>query len=76
MSTTSTLQEQFLNVLRTQRSQVTLFLVNGYQLRGFITGYDNYAIVFFSEGKQNLIYKHAISTIVPAVPIQITTESL
>ena len=71
MTTTSNLQEQFLNTLRTQQIQTTLFLVNGYQLRGIVAGYDNYAIVFLSDGKQNLIYKHAVSTIVPLTPIEL-----
>lgn len=48
---------------------VTVFLVNGFQLRGVVTGFDSFTVVLDSEGKQQLIYKHAISTIVPAKPL-------
>ena len=56
--------------LRQQAHNITLFLTNGFQMRGYVTGYDNYAVVVQSDGKQNLIYKHAISTISPAAPIR------
>ena len=48
---------------------LTVFLMNGFQLRGVVTGFDNFTVVVNSDGKQQLIYKHAISTIVPAKPI-------
>ena len=70
MQTTETLQEQFLKTVRKDRCAVTVFLMNGFQMRGYVTGYDNYAVVVQSDGKQNLIYKHAISTISPAAPIR------
>ncbi|MCL2569002.1 MAG: RNA chaperone Hfq [Oscillospiraceae bacterium] len=60
------LQEVFLNQVRKMKSPVTVFLVNGFQLKGLVTGFDNFTVVLDSEGKQQLIYKHAISTIVPA----------
>ena len=60
------LQDQFLNLLRKNKTPVTMFLVNGFQLRGVITGFDCFVVVLDSEGRQQVIYKHAISTIAPA----------
>jgi host factor-I protein len=68
---THNLQDVFLNSARTSRQLVTVFLVNGFQLRGTVTGFDNFTVVLDSEGKQQLIYKHAISTIIPARPISL-----
>ena len=65
MQTKSNLQEIFLTRARKQNSSVTVFLVNGFQLRGTVTGFDNFTVVLDSDGKQQVIYKHAISTIVP-----------
>lgn len=59
------LQDVFLNRVRKNGIEITIFLVNGYQLKGIVQGFDNYTIILESEGKQQLIYKHAISTIVP-----------
>ena len=64
------LQEKFLAALRKSRGNVTLFLMNGFQIRGQITGYDSFVVVVHSEGKQNVIYKHAISTIMPERPVE------
>ena len=61
----SALQDQFLNALRVQRVPVTLFLVNGFQQRGVVSSFDGFTLLLLSEGKQYLVYKHAISTIVP-----------
>lgn len=63
------LQDTFLNQARKNRIPLTMFLMNGFQLRGVITGFDNFTVVLDSEGKQQLIYKHAISTIIPVYPI-------
>lgn len=60
------LQDQFLNRARRERIQVTVFLMNGFQLRGIIRGFDAFVVVVDSDGKQQMIYKHAISTVVPA----------
>jgi host factor-I protein len=68
------IQDTFLNRARAQRLPVTVFLVNGFQLRGLVTGFDNFTVVLDSEGKQQLIYKHAISTIIPARPIDLNAE--
>ena len=60
---TNHLQEIFLTRLYRARTPVTMFLMNGYQLRGIITGFDAFVVVLTSEGRQQVIYKHAISTI-------------
>ncbi|HLR10658.1 MAG TPA: RNA chaperone Hfq [Sporosarcina sp.] len=60
------MQDVFLNTLRKENMMVTVFLMNGFQLRGLIKSYDNYTVLLETEGKQQLIYKHAISTYVPA----------
>ena len=65
MSETINLQEAVLRECRRDKVPVTLFLMNGFQLRGIITGYDNFVVVLISEGKQQMIYKHAISTLAP-----------
>lgn len=59
------IQDAFLASARRTSVRVTLFLMNGYQLRGVITAYDPYVVVVNSDGKQQIIYKHAISTIAP-----------
>ena len=59
------LQDLFLTRARRDRVPVTLFLMNGFQLRGILTGFDAFVVVLDSEGRQQVIYKHAISTIVP-----------
>ena len=69
MSETANLQDTLLRQALKEHMPVTLFLMNGFQLRGIVTGYDNYAVVVQSDGRQNMIYKHAISTISPAVPV-------
>lgn len=65
------LQDVFLNQARVERIAVTIFLTNGFQFKGMVRGFDNYTIVLDNEGKQNLVYKHAVSTIIPARPISI-----
>ena len=62
------LQDMFLNTLRKERTEVTVFLTNGYQLKGCIKGYDNFVVMMDSDGKQQMLYKHAISTIAPSRP--------
>ena len=69
MQKTNNLQDIFLTQARRERRPVTLFLMNGYQLRGVITAFDPYVVVVTSEGRQQIIYKHAISTIVPERPV-------
>lgn len=60
------LQDLFLNRARRDRMPVTVFLMNGFQLRGIIRGFDAFVVIVDSDGKQQMIYKHAISTVVPA----------
>lgn len=74
MQKTENLQEQFLHQCRRDRMPVTVFLVNGFQMRGFITGHDNFVLLLDAEGKQEMIYKHAVSTIMPLHPIPLTPE--
>ncbi len=59
------MQDVFLNSLRKNNISVTVFLMNGFQLKGLIKSYDNYTVLLETDGKQQLIYKHAISTYVP-----------
>ena len=71
MTKQPTLQDVFLSRARRNESAVTVFLVNGFQIRGTITGFDPFTVVVSSDGKQNLIYKHAISTITPLHAIEL-----
>ncbi len=75
MKTNMNLQDIFLNKVRRENNPITVFLLNGYQLKGQVRGFDNYTIVLDSDGKQNLIYKHAISTIVPSKAINFANKS-
>lgn len=68
------LQDTFLNNLRKNSTFVTVFLLNGFQLKGLIKSYDNFTVLVEADGKQHLIYKHAISTFVPSKPVQIHAE--
>lgn len=69
------LQDVFLNKARKENISITIFLVNGFQLKGNVKGFDNYTIILDSEGKQQLIYKHAVSTIVPTRPINLVNKN-
>ncbi len=62
---TINLQDIFLNQLRKENVAATIFLVNGYQIKGSIRSFDNFTILLDVEGKQQLVYKHALSTIIP-----------
>ncbi|MGD8191132.1 RNA chaperone Hfq [Brevibacillus ginsengisoli] len=68
------IQDTFLNHLRKENIAVTIYLVNGFQLRGYIKAFDNFTIVIDSEGKQQLVYKHAISTFTPQRPVSLMTQ--
>ncbi|MCG7333971.1 RNA chaperone Hfq [Sporosarcina sp. ACRSM] len=68
------MQDVFLNSLRKNNTFVTVFLTNGFQLKGLIKSYDNYTVLLESDGKQQLIYKHAISTYVPSKPVILKEE--
>ena len=70
MSDAVNLQDAILNEVRKDRVPVTLFLMNGFQLRGIITGFDSFVVVLVTDGKQQMIYKHAISTLAPMKPLK------
>ena len=70
MSETITLQDAILEEVRKNKIPVTLFLMNGFQLRGTITGFDSFVVVLVTDGKQQMIYKHAISTLAPIRPLK------
>ena len=71
MQKKTNLQDLFLLRARQDRVPVTLFLMNGFQMRGTITGYDPFVVVLDSDGRQQVIYKHAISTIAPIRPVEL-----
>ena len=73
MSETITLQDAILRECIRERMPLTLFLMNGFQLRGTVTGFDSFVVVLVSDGKQQMIYKHAISTLVPMKPLKAAT---
>jgi host factor-I protein len=68
------IQDQFLNQIRKDNIFVTVFLLNGFQLRGQVKGFDNFTVLLETEGKQQLIYKHAISTFSPQKNISLELE--
>jgi host factor-I protein len=68
------LQDQFLNQARRERMLVTMFLMNGFQLRGIVRGFDAFVVIVDSDGKQQMIYKHAISTVVLARSLALGEE--
>lgn len=75
MANTENLQDVILNEVRKEHTPVTLFLMNGFQLKGVVTGFDNFTVVLISEGRQQMIYKHAISTLVPQQAVRFQTQS-
>ena len=75
MTDTITLQEAILQEVSRDKVPVTLFLMNGFQLRGVITGHDSFVVVLVSDGKQQMIYKHAISTLAPIRPLKAATPA-
>ena len=70
MSEQINLQDAILNEVAKEHVPVTLFLMNGFQLRGTITGFDSFVVVLVTDGKQQMIYKHAISTLAPIRPLK------
>ena len=70
MTEAANLQESILKEVRRDKVPVTLFLMNGFQLRGIITGFDSFVVVLVSDGKRQMIYKHAISTLAPMKPLK------
>ncbi|GAW91492.1 RNA chaperone Hfq [Calderihabitans maritimus] len=72
--TTINLQDTFLNQIRKDNIPATVYLVNGFQIKGIIRGFDNFTVIIEADGKQQMVYKHAISTVVPARPVNLATE--
>ena len=73
-SSQSTLQDNFLNSVRKTKNPVTLFLINGVKLQGVITWFDNFSVLLRREGTVQLVYKHAISTVMPSLPLDLMGE--
>lgn len=65
------LQDTFLNAVRKSRTPLTIFLVNGVKLQGVVTWFDNFCVLLRRDGQSQLVYKHAISTVMPAQPVQL-----
>ncbi len=72
MSKEKNLQDLYLNAARKEKIDVTVFLTNGFQIRGTVKSFDSYTILVESEGKEQLIFKHAVSTIVPRRNVNIS----
>ena len=75
MSEALNLQDAILKEVKRERVPVTLFLMNGFQLRGTITGFDSFVVVLVTDGKQQMIYKHAISTLAPIRPLKAAAQT-
>ena len=75
MSENYNLQDAILKEVRREKVPLTLFLMNGFQLRGIVTGFDSFVVVLMAEGKQMMIYKHAISTLAPIRPLKAATPA-
>ncbi|GAA0461846.1 RNA chaperone Hfq [Alkalibacillus silvisoli] len=71
MANSANVQDAYLNKLRKEKVQLTVFLTNGFQLRGIIKSFDNFTILIETEGRQQLIFKHAISTFAPVKNIDL-----
>lgn len=75
MSKPINLQDMFLNQARKDKVIVVVYLTNGFQLKGIVRGFDNYIVILETEGKQQMIFKHAISTIIPSREIHFNIEA-
>lgn len=64
-------QDVFLNYIRKNKTPVTVFLINGVKLQGIVTWFDNFSVLLRRDGHTQLVYKHAISTVMPSVPVQL-----
>ncbi|CEO88094.1 MAG TPA: RNA chaperone Hfq [Syntrophaceticus sp.] len=69
------LQDYLLNQVRKEGITVTIYLVNGFQLKGTLRGFDNFTVVLESDGKQQMVYKHAISTVMPMRPVNLSYDT-
>ncbi len=68
---TQNLQDLFLNTVRKSKNPLTIFLINGVKLTGVVTSFDNFCVLLRRDGHSQLVYKHAISTIMPSQPVQL-----
>ncbi len=74
MNNAINLQDIFLNKARKEKIGITVFLINGYQIKGVVKAFDNYTILLISQDEQQLIYKHAVSTVIPISKVDIEIE--
>ena len=74
MQKTQNLQDTFLNYIRREKIPVTLFLMSGFQLRGVVRSFDSFVVLIDADGRQQMIYKHAISTVAPARPVSLELQ--
>ena len=74
MQKTQNLQDAFLNYIQREKIPVTLFLMNGFQLRGVVRSFDSFVVLIDADGRQQMIYKHAISTVAPARPVSLELQ--
>lgn len=75
MSKSNDLQDLFLTRARRAQEPVTMFLMNGFQMHGYVRGFDGFTVILETDGKQQLIYKHAISTIVPPKSVDLALDT-
>ena len=76
MSKVINLQDLFLNQVRKEKVAVIIYLTNGFQLKGTVKGFDNFIVILDVEGKTQMIYKHAISTIIPTIEVNLNAASM
>lgn len=74
MSKAINLQDVFLNQVRKDKTSILVYLTNGFQLKGIVRGFDNFIVILETDGKQQMIYKHAISTIIPSKEVHLMVE--
>jgi len=65
------LQDAFLNQIRKDKTLVTIYMINGFQIKGIVKGFDNFTVIVELDGRQQMVYKHAISTVSPIKPINV-----
>ena len=75
MQKTQNLQDAFLNYIRREKIPVTLFLMNGFQLRGVVRSFDSFVVLIDADGRQQMIYKHAISTVAPVRAVALELQA-
>lgn len=74
MSKQINLQDVFLNQVRKEKITVVIYLTNGFQLKGYVKGFDNFIVMLETDGKQQMIYKHAISTVIPSKEVSLVED--